>query len=347
PVIELFRESHPDYLILLTFYSPSGYELRKDYAHADYIYYLPLDTRKNAKRFLGIVSPEVAVFVKYDFWKNFLTELKNRDINCYVISAIFRPTQLFFKSYGASYAALLRNFTHLFVQNKESQQLLHSIGIDRVTVCGDTRFDRVMSIANSAKELELFKQFSEGSEVFITGSSWEKDDEITLGLIENFKKVKFIIAPHELCEAKIAKLYSDIEQLGRKVVRYTQIDDVQKAAECEVIIIDTIGILSKVYRNADYAYIGGGFGVGIHNTLEAATFGIPMIFGPNYQRFAEAVSLVELGVATPIDDANGAQRWLFDMQNNPAKRENLNQICKSFVEDNVGACQKIINHPLV
>ncbi|MEG1649454.1 MAG: glycosyltransferase N-terminal domain-containing protein, partial [Rikenellaceae bacterium] len=324
PVIEKFSERYPSHTILITFFSPSGYEVRKNYKGADHIFYLPIDTTKNVKRFLDIVKPEVAVFVKYEFWKNYLQELHRRDIKTYVVSAIFRPSQLFFKPYGKSYAKILKNITHLFVQNAQSKDLLHSIGIDNTTVCGDTRFDRVYSIATSAAPIPLFEKFANKSEVFISGSSWEKDDEITLKLIEKFTDLKFVIAPHELGEVKIKLLYESISKMGRKVIRYTQITDQDQASKCDVIIIDTMGILSKVYRNATYAYIGGGFGIGIHNTLEAATFGLPMIFGPNYTRFMEAVTLKDMGVATPITSSDDAIKWLNDLRADKAKYNKLN-----------------------
>lgn len=347
PVIEMFAERYPNHTILITFFSPSGYEVRKNYSVANHIFYLPIDTTRNARRFLDIVKPEVAVFVKYEFWQNYLHELHARDINTYVISAIFRPTQLFFKSYGRSYAKVLKNITHFFVQNSQSKELLHQIGIDNVTICGDTRFDRVHSIATSAAAIPLFEKFSADREVFISGSSWEKDDEITLKLIDKFRDIKFIIAPHELGETKINLLVEAIEKMGRSVVRYTKITDEDAASALDVIIVDTIGILSKVYRNATYAYIGGGFGVGIHNTLEAATFGLPMIFGPNYTRFMEAVSLKNMGVATPISNSSDAINWLADLRADKEKYNRLNSACKEFIESNVGACDQIINYPLI
>lgn len=347
PIIELFRERYPDYIILITFFSPSGYEVRKNYDGADHIFYLPIDTKRNAKRFIEIVRPKVAVFVKYEFWKNYLTELKNKGVKSYVISAIFRPNQLFFRSYGKSYAKVLDNFDHIFVQNSKSKELLQRVGIEKVTVCGDTRFDRVYSIAKQSQPLEVFEKFAASRQVFITGSSWESDDKITLKLIEKFGDIKFIIAPHELPEAKISTLYNDILALGKKVVRYSKISDIDAAASSDVIIIDVIGILSKVYRNCSYGYIGGGFGVGIHNTLEAATFGLPIIFGPNYKRFAEALSLVEIGVATPINNENEAIEWLKQLLENRDKKETINRRALEYVESNIGACKKIIEHPLI
>ena len=342
-VIELFKERNPSYAILVTFFSPSGYEVRKDYKGADYIFYLPIDTRSNAKKFIEIVNPKIVIFIKYEFWINYLKELHRRGVRSYVVSAIFRPSQLFFKSYGRGYRDILSYFSHIFVQNIESQQLLRSIDITKVTVCGDTRFDRVYEISQNLPIIPLFEKFASEKEVFITGSSWERDDAITIKMIEKFENIKFIIAPHELSESKISKLVKDISTLGRSVVRYTQITDEERAAESDVIIIDTIGILSKVYRYCKYGYIGGGFGAGIHNTLEAATFGIPIIFGPKYKRFMEAVKLVEIGVATPIQDEDDAIKWLNNISNNSTLYNSTSTICRDYVKENIGACKSIID----
>ncbi len=255
-VIELFKERNPSYAILVTFFSPSGYEVRKDYKGADYIFYLPIDTRSNAKKFIEIVNPKIVIFIKYEFWINYLKELHRRGVRSYVVSAIFRPSQLFFKSYGRGYRDILSYFSHIFVQNIESQQLLRSIDITKVTVCGDTRFDRVYEISQNLPIIPLFEKFASEKEVFITGSSWERDDAITIKMIEKFENIKFIIAPHELSESKISKLVKDISTLGRSVVRYTQITDEERAAESDVIIIDTIGILSKVYRRSEERRVG-------------------------------------------------------------------------------------------
>ncbi len=343
-VIEMFKERYPSYAILVTFFSPSGYEVRKNYDKADYIFYLPIDTSSNAKRFLEVINPQIAIFIKYEFWVNYLKELHRRGVKSYVVSAIFRPSQLFFKSYGKQYKSILECFTHIFVQNNESEQLLRSIGISGVTICGDTRFDRVYDISQNLPSISLFEKFSHDKEVFITGSSWEPDDDITINLIEKFADIKFVIAPHELSESKISKMERSISELGRDVVRYTQITSEDRAAASDVIIVDTIGILSKVYRYCKYGYIGGGFGVGIHNTLEAATFGIPLIFGPNYKRFMEAVHLVDIGAATPINDENDAVKWLNNISNSPAIYDTTSAICKEYVKDNIGACKTIIDY---
>ncbi len=347
PVIELFREKNPNYKILLTFFSPSGYELKKNYEKADYVSYLPLDTKKNAQEFLNIVNPEVVVFVKYEFWKNILTELHQKGCKTYIISAIFRENQHFFKFYGNFFVKILQQFTHLFVQNETSKTLLNSVNINNVTVCGDTRFDRVYDIAQQKEEIVIFKEFAQDKKVFITGSSWEKDDEITCSLIAQFNDLKFIIAPHELGNSKIENLAKTIKNAGKKVVLYTEIDENTDISSFDVIIINTIGILSKVYQYAHFAYIGGGFGVGIHNTLEAAVYGLPIIFGPNYTRFSEAVELEKMGIAKPIHNENEAQKWLAELLQNENSQKEISVKCKQFVQANIGACKKIIDFPLV
>ncbi len=269
PVIEAFREKYSDIKILLTFFSPSGYEIRKNYPKADYIFYLPLDTRRNAIKFIETVNPIATIFVKYEFWYHYLKQLKKRNIPTYIISAIFREDQVFFKPYGNWYRTFLSNFEHLFVQNEKSQELLASIGISNVTIAGDTRFDRVMTNAQAAKTIPLLEQFVLNSKVLVAGSTWQKDEEI---IIEYLKKnpynLKLIIAPHEINPQNIEKFRA---KLSVKSMLYTNPDETD-LADTQVLIIDTIGILSSVYRYGTIAYIGGGFGVGIHNTLEAAVY---------------------------------------------------------------------------
>ncbi|NOU18502.1 MAG: 3-deoxy-D-manno-octulosonic acid transferase [Bacteroidales bacterium] len=301
PVIEAFREKYSDIKILLTFFSPSGYEIRKNYPKADYIFYLPLDKRRNAIKFIEIVNPIATIFVKYEFWYHYLNQLKKRNIPTYIISAIFREEQVFFKSYGKWYRSFLSNFEHLFVQNKKSQELLASIGISNVTVAGDTRFDRVMANAQAAKTISLLEKFALNSKVLVAGSTWQKDEEVILEYLKkNPHNLKLILAPHEINPQDIEKFRAKI---GIKSMLYTNPNETD-LGDTQVLIIDTIGILSSVYRYGTIAYIGGGFGVGIHNTLEAAVFGVPVIFGPNYQRFQEAVELIEIGSARSIDNLN-------------------------------------------
>jgi len=299
PVIEAFREKHPDIKILLTFFSPSGYEIRKNYPKADYIFYLPLDTRRNAIKFIEIVNPIATIFIKYEFWYHYLKQLKKRNIPTYIISAIFREDQVFFKPYGKWYRSFLSNFEHLFVQNEKSQELLTNIGISNVTIAGDTRFDRVIANAQTAKTISLLEKFALNSKVLVAGSTWQKDEEL---IIEYLKKnpynLKLILAPHEINPQNIEKFRAKI---GVKSMLYTNPNE-EELRDTQVLIIDTIGILSSAYRYGTIAYIGGGFGVGIHNTLEAAVFGLPVIFGSNYQRFQEAVELIEIGSACSIDN---------------------------------------------
>jgi len=339
PVIEAFREKHPDVKILLTFFSPSGYEIRKNYAGADYIFYLPIDTWFNAKTFVEIVNPVAAIFIKYEFWYHFLNQLKKKNIPTYVISAIFRPEQAFFKPYGGWYRKFLLNFEHLFVQNESSKELLSGIGIQNVTVAGDTRFDRVIANAQHAKNIPLIEQFAKSARVLVAGSTWPKDEEI---IIEYFKTnplgLKLIIAPHEIHEQNIEKF---IEKTGQRAIRYTKSDGCNPS-EANVLIIDTIGILSSVYQYGTIAYIGGGFGVGIHNTLEAAVFGIPVIFGPNYQRFQEAHELIGNRVSVSISNTD---EFSAAITNFIVKQESLNSVrtqSKEFFNSKAGATEIIL-----
>jgi len=339
PVIEAFRQKYSDIKILLTFFSPSGYEIRKNYQGADYIFYLPIDTRKNAKRFIEITNPIAVIFVKYEFWYHYLNQLKKRNIPVYIISAIFRPDQVFFKSYGGWYRKFLANFEHLFVQNKNSEDLLKSIGVNNVTVTGDTRFDRVIANYQSAKSIPLLEQFTANSKVLIAGSTWPKDEDI---IVEYFMskqgKIKLILAPHEINLSNIEKL---IAKIGVKSIRYTQPDGTDPK-DAQLLVIDTIGILSSAYRYGTIAYIGGGFGVGIHNTLEAAVFGLPIIFGPNYQKFQEAKDLVEINAAFPINNEaefNSSINKLIDDQD---VYRNASEAASEFVKKSAGATSLVV-----
>ncbi len=300
PLMERIRKEHPQYKILLTFFSPSGYEVRKNYEGADIICYMPIDTRLNAIRFLRLVRPVMAFFIKYEFWSNFLHILKYRNVPTYSVSSIFREDQVFFKWYGRSYAGVLKCFTRFFVQNEESKRLLEGIGIKDVDVVGDTRFDRVLQIKEAAKDLPICEAFRRGSssaealpqdgyKVFVAGSSWPPDEDIFIPYFNAHKEWRLIIAPHVIGEEHLKFILSKIE--GKKVVRYTQTSP-EEAAEADVLIIDCFGLLSSMYRYGDVAYVGGGFGVGIHNTLEAAVWNMPVIFGPNNKKFQEAQGLL-------------------------------------------------------
>ncbi len=340
PLIEHYKQEDKDAKILVTFFSPSGYELRKNYEGADYIFYLPIDTKANARKFVKIVKPVAAFFVKYEFWKNFLLELRRNGSKVYIVSAIFRPTQLFFKPYGISYRKQLKCFDHLFVQNKESKDLLKGIGIKNVTVSGDTRFDRVYEITQNIKPIELIENFVAGKNTLVAGSTWEKDDEVILAIANNNTDIKIIIAPHEIGDSKVRKLIEDFTQSGHKVARYTTISDKDDISSFNILIIDTIGILSKVYQYGRWAYIGGGFGVGIHNILEAATFGLPTMFGPNYGKFNEALELVAQGGAISIATDKEALD-AFDRMKADSYRQKMSQVCSEYVKQNRGACQRI------
>lgn len=340
PIIENLKQTHPEYKIILTFFSPSGYEVRKNYNGADIICYLPMDMSWNVKRFLDIVNPDYAVFIKYEFWMNYLLELKKRQIKTYIVSAIFRESQMFFRWYGGYYRSILNSFTHLFVQNDESVRLLHSIGLDNVTKVGDTRFDRVADIASNAKDLPVVQLFKRDKKVLVAGSSWPNDEEILLSYFNQNKDVKLIIAPHEIHEEH---LQSIISKLQRPYVRYTQATT-ENVSDADCLIIDCFGLLSSVYRYGEVAYIGGGFGVGIHNILEAAVYGIPVIFGPNYKKFQEAVDLIELGGAFSISDYTGFSRLISDLLvDNSSLYASSAAISNDYSQRNRGATVKVLD----
>ena len=299
PLMEQLRKDHPEYKILLTFFSPSGYEVRKNYEGADIITYLPLDTITNARRFLRTVRPVMAFFIKYEFWYNYLHILKHRNIPVYSVSSIFRPGQVFFKWYGRQYGRVLNCFTHFFVQNEISKELLSTIGINNVTVVGDTRFDRVLQIRDAAKQLPVVEAFvKDAPHVFVAGSSWPPDEEIFIKYFNQHKDWKLIIAPHVIGEDHLRQIEKLLE--GRKVIRYTEAEKMFNGQcsmfnEYEVLIINCFGLLSSIYHYGNVAYVGGGFGVGIHNLLEAAVWDVPVFFGPNNHKFQEAQDLKTCG----------------------------------------------------
>jgi 3-deoxy-D-manno-octulosonic-acid transferase len=334
PVIEKIREIFPGRNILLTFFSPSGYEIRKNYSGADYIFYLPLDTKKNAVRFLNLVKPEAVFFIKYEYWFHFLSRLHKMNIKIYLISGIFRSGQVFFKWYGKWFRKILRTFHHLFVQDNESVELLQSIGFENVTVCGDTRFDRVYAIAQKATEYPAIRSFIDGKLTFIAGSTWPPDEEIIVRFMnENNLPVKYIIAPHEIHEQGITQLQ---ESIKGKTVRYTSMNE-SEIKEANVLIIDTIGILSSVYQYGNVAYIGGGFGKGIHNILEAATFGLPIIFGPNFKKFREASELVKLNGAFSITNSDDLNTIINTFIKNHQAFKTAGENTREYVMRNLGA----------
>lgn len=331
PIIEKIKEQRPEYKILLTFFSPSGYEIRKNYPGADYIFYLPLDTPANAKRFIDIVKPEMAIFIKYEFWINLLDELKNRNIRTFIVSAIFRHNSIFFRHFGEMWRSALDTFEIIFVQDENSQRLLSKLGCDNVIIAGDTRFDRVAKIASEAKKIEAIEQFKGEQRLFVAGSSWDADEELIVKLANNNPNIKFIIAPHEIEEQRMMK----IEQNAKYgAVRYTNFDYQSSA---QILILNTMGMLSSVYGYADFSYIGGGFGVGIHNTLEAATFGLPIAFGPNYQKFKEARDMVTLGAATSINNYQQLEAWFTPLRDNQHHLTTVSQIAKEYTAKHQGA----------
>jgi 3-deoxy-D-manno-octulosonic-acid transferase len=341
PVIEAIRKQYPNYQIFLTFFSPSGYEIRKNYELADYIFYLPADTKRNAQRIVELVNPELVFFVKYEFWYHYITELKKRKIPVYLFSAIFRENQLFFKNspWGKWYRKILFSFEHFFVQDEQSVALLNKLGIKNVTKAGDTRFDRVADIARNGKSIKLVERFKGDSQLVVAGSTWKPDEELLVQYIEAHPETKFIIAPHETKRGNIERL---INRLKTPVICYTEATE-ESVMNKQVLVIDTIGILSSIYRYADLAYIGGGFGVGIHNTLEAAIFGMPVFFGPNYLKFHEATSMVRLGVAFPVSDYPSLEIKLSELLDNLNIRKRISEKCIDFTKQNLGATRIILN----
>jgi len=341
PIIEAIRKQHSDYRILLTFFSPSGYEIRKNYDLADYICYLPADTKKNAQKLIELVRPEIVFFVKYEFWFHYIHELKKRNIPLYLVSAIFRENQLFFKNtpWGKWYQKMLFSFEQFFVQDDQSVRLLHGVGIKNVTKSGDTRFDRVAEIARNGKNIPLVEKFKGNSLLVVAGSTWKPDEEMLIQYIQSHPETKFIIAPHETKKANIERL---ISLLKNPVICYTEATE-ESVMNKQVMIVDTIGILSSIYKYADLSYIGGGFGVGIHNTLEAAIFGMPIVFGPNYQKFNEAKTMVSLGIAFPINNFPSLNSIFDQLLSDNEKRNLITEECSSFISQNLGASQIILN----
>jgi 3-deoxy-D-manno-octulosonic-acid transferase len=338
PVMEEIKKRWPELKLVLTFFSPSGYEIRKDYEHADYVFYLPLDTRGNATKFIEMVQPVFAVFIKYEFWRNFLSLLKQKDIPVYLISAIFRENQIFFRFWGKWYRDILKNFNWFFVQNQASKRLLEGIGYKNISVSGDTRFDRVFEIAKNAKSLPIVEKFSTGYFTIVIGSSWKADEDILFDSInKKHENIRYIIAPHEIHESNIQRIEGNLKV---KHQRYSRLDTMP-AADCDVLIIDNIGMLSSIYQYGKIAYIGGGFGSGIHNILEAATFGLPVIFGPNYRKYQEAVDLVNLGGAFAIKGQNDVKQILSVLVNESGLLYKAAGISRKYVIENQGACAKI------
>ena len=374
PLIEQLRATHPEYKILLTFFSPSGYEVRKNYEGADIVCYLPLDTIRNARRFLRAVHPVMAFFIKYEFWYNYLHILKHRGVPVYSVSSIFRPGQVFFKWYGRNYAKVLHCITHFFVQNEVSLQLLKGIGIDEATVVGDTRFDRVLQIKEQAKELPIVEAFKgingkgeackgalaedackedlsedackgdlsengcKGCKVFVAGSSWQPDEDIFIRFFNDHPDWKLIIAPHVIGEDHLAYI---LDKLQMKAVRYTQATE-QSAAEARCLIIDCFGLLSTIYRYGEIAYVGGGFGVGIHNVPEAAVWGVPVLFGPNNKRFQEAQDLLACKGSFEVTDYDSFNTIISRLISDDKFRHQCGEASANYVKSRSGATDIIM-----
>lgn len=347
PLIERLRREQPARKILLTFFSPSGYEVRKDYKGADVVCYLPFDSPTAARRFIKLARPEMAFFIKYEFWRNYIDVLFKKSIPIYSVSSIFRPGQIFFRWYGRKYARCLRRITHFFVQNERSVELLRSIGVtDNVTIVGDTRFDRVIDIRNIAKSLPIVEQFSQAQDgatqpfVLVAGSSWQPDEDILLDYVNRHPEIRLVIAPHVVNEAHI----QEIEQkLTTPALRYSKAT-LENVQNYRVLIIDGYGLLSSIYRYATVAYVGGGFGVGIHNVPEAAVYGIPVIIGPNHQRFAEAVALMENGGCKSIENAEDFSAIMDDFLENPSHITAAGSAAGHYINQNAGATPVIYQH---
>ncbi len=340
PLMEYLRKTHPEYKILLTFFSPSGYEVRKNYEGADIICYLPLDTIRNARRFLRSIKPVMAFFIKYEFWYNYLHILQHRGIPTYSVSSIFRPDQIFFQWYGKGYGRVLKCFTHFFVQNIESKNLLAKLDIHDVEVVGDTRFDRVLQIKEASKQLPIVEKFTENtSKVFIAGSSWLPDEEVFLKYFNLHKDWKLIVAPHVIGEDHLAQIFELLK--GRRVVRYTEATE-ENVKDAEVLIIDCFGLLSSIYHYGTISYVGGGFGVGIHNVLEAAVWDIPVIFGPNNKRFQEAQGLIMAGGGFEINDYQSFRDLMMRFETDEMFLQTSKKHAGEFVKGRAGATEKIM-----
>ena len=338
PLIEEIKKQHPDKKIALTFFSPSGYEVRKGYPLADLVCYLPFDLPHNVCRFLDLLKPSIAIFIKYEFWGNYLRELRRRQIPTYIISAIFRPDQIFFRPYGSLFRRMLRTYAHLYVQNETSRELLAGIGINNVSMVGDTRFDRVVAIRQQAKELPVARSFATGRTVLVAGSSWPKDEDIFIDYFNRHPELYLIIAPHEIHESHIAEIMG---KLKRPAVRYTQANE-ESAAKAHCLIVDCFGLLSSIYQYGEMAYIGGGFGVGIHNIPEAAVYGIPVVFGPNYKKFQEAKDLIANGGAFSINDAADFDRLMQRFAEEPF-RSKCGETAAKYIYSHTGATQTILS----
>lgn len=341
PLLEALKQKHPNYKILLTFFSPSGYEIRKNYAHADWVFYLPPDSKKNAQQFLQIVQPQLAIFVKYEFWYYYLTQLKDQQIPTYLIAAIFRSNQPFFKWYGQLFRTMLHAFKHIFVQNEASLKLLHQVDYKNITIAGDPRLDRVLAIKAQAKRFPIINQFCTQNNILVGGSTWPADETILAEFAQMHPNYKLILAPHQIDEPHILQIEQTFQ--NSTTLRYSQQPDEAALAQAQVLIIDNIGMLSSLYSYGNMAYIGGGFGAGIHNTLEAVVFHIPICFGGNYHKFNEAKELLKIGVAFEVQSVTDVSNIAQQIQ----KEEAATAIAKKaqdYIQHHKGATDIILKH---
>ncbi|WP_318642647.1 3-deoxy-D-manno-octulosonic acid transferase [Flavobacterium ardleyense] len=342
PVMEMVKQKYPNHKIVLTFFSPSGYEVRKNNTMADVTVYLPLDTSRNAERFMNLVNPEIAFIIKYEYWPNYLKELRKRKIRTFLISGIFRENQVFFKWYGGFYREALKTFERFFVQNEKSQKLLETLNYSNVTVSGDTRFDRVAEILERDNQLDFVSNFKGDSHLIVVGSSWPKDEENLLDFINSAPAfAKFIIAPHNIKEEQILAFAEKIQVL---TILYSK-KGTEDLSTFKVLIVDTVGLLTKIYSYADIAYVGGGFGnPGIHNILEPATFGIPIVVGPNYSHFAEAVEIIKIDAAISVKNATELHSALRKLLSSPLLQSEYGSKASQFVQKHKGATETILNY---
>ncbi|MDE6300724.1 MAG: 3-deoxy-D-manno-octulosonic acid transferase [Muribaculaceae bacterium] len=342
PIIERLRRERPGISILLTFFSPSGYRVRRDYKGADTVAYLPMDTRANVRRFLDAAAPRCAIFIKYEFWGNFLTELQRRAIPTYIISAIFRPSQVFFKPWGGLFRRMLRCFDHIYVQDARSARLLKDIGIDKVTVAGDTRFDRVADICRAAREVPVIERFSSGAPfTLVAGSSWPADEALYISWLKAHPDVRAIIAPHEFDDSRLRTLRRNLGPQARLLSEVASPDDLDGSER--YIIVDSFGLLSSLYRYGTAAWVGGGFGAGIHNINEAAAWGIPVIFGPRHEKFKEASDLLANDAATQVNSQRDTTKALDSLLQSADARNSAGQAARQYIDANIGATDIIFN----
>lgn len=337
PLMERLRAQHPEYKILLTFFSPSGYEVRKDYEGADIVCYLPFDTSLNARKFLRLARPSKAFFIKYEFWQNYLHKLHRRHIPTYSVSSIFRENQIFFRPYGRVYAGVLKCFDRLFVQNEHSRELLNTLGVNQVSVVGDTRFDRVIDIKQTAKDVPMAAAFAKDHYVLVAGSTWQPDEDILISYFNRHPEQRLILAPHVVSEEHLSEIERKLERPSLRLSRAT----LASASQAECLIIDGYGLLSSIYRYGQVAYVGGGFGVGIHNVPEAAVYGVPVFIGPNNRKFREAQKLLACGGCIEIHNAEEFAQVADRFFTNDTARNEAGQAAGSYIACNAGAAQAI------